>query len=430
MNDLVIFADDLTGALDTSVQFTKQGIRTTLLLNDTKASNCKHSNAQVIVIDTESRHLDPCESYNLIYDLAARYTKQNTSFFYKKTDSVLRGNIGPELKALMDASGINVLFFVPAYPLTGRTTADGYQYYNGVRLDKTELAHDMLSGISTAYIPDLLSEHMPDTNLVIIRDTEELPLVSPPVKTIFVMDAKTEADMELCLKKISSCKYPKLLAGCAGFANYLPLLIPFSRQSFGSCKKASGILIVCGSINPISVRQIEMAEASGFARFSLTAKQKLTEGYFETKEGMDYSNRIFNACRKGIPVIIDVLNNGGAEATEKFAIEHGIPKEEISKIIVKQLAVLVEKWLANDFDYTVMISGGDTLMALADYLNCSGINPICELSNGIVVSELLIRDRSIQMVSKSGGFGSDTELIDIWNAIRNINKKEEDTDNG
>lgn len=424
MSDLVIFADDMTGALDTSVQFTKQGIRTVLRLNGAETSYNNCANAQVIVIDTESRHLEPDESYNLLYDLAARYVRRNTSFFYKKTDSVLRGNIGPELKALLDASWIDVAFFVPAYPLTGRTTSNGYQFYNGVRLDQTELAHDMLSSIATSYIPDLLSESMPEANIIVIRNTDELPPVAPSGKTVFVMDAETEADMEVCLEKIRSYPSQKILAGCAGFANYLPKLISFRQQHFESWNKTSGILIVCGSINPITVRQIEKAEKSGFVRFSLSVEQKMTEGYFESVEGIDYLNKIFDTCRNGTPVIIDVLNNGGTEATEKYAVEHGILKEEISKIIVRQLAVLVEKWLENNFDYTVMISGGDTLMALADCLDCSGINPICELSNGIVVSELLINDRSIQMVSKSGGFGSDTELIDIWNIIRN--NKEDD----
>ena len=37
-------------------------------------------------------------------------------FFYKKTDSTLRGNIGSEIAALMDACKMERLPFIPAYP--------------------------------------------------------------------------------------------------------------------------------------------------------------------------------------------------------------------------------------------------------------------------------------------------------------------------
>ena len=51
---------------------------------------------------------------------------------YKKTDSALRGNIGAELEAMMQASGEEQLPFVPAFPQIGRTTVNGTHFIEGV----------------------------------------------------------------------------------------------------------------------------------------------------------------------------------------------------------------------------------------------------------------------------------------------------------
>ena len=51
---------------------------------------------------------------------------------YKKTDSLLRGNIGAELRALCDAAGSGPLVFAPAYPTGGRTTIDGIHRLEGI----------------------------------------------------------------------------------------------------------------------------------------------------------------------------------------------------------------------------------------------------------------------------------------------------------
>ena len=44
---------------------------------------------------------------------------------------------------------------------------------------------------------------------------------------------------------------------------------------------------------------------------------------------------------------------------------------------------------------------------------CRELTPVCELSNGVVCSELALDGRELQMVSKSGGFGEKNVLIDI-----------------
>ena len=70
MKKVVIIADDFTGALDTGVQFAGKGISTTVT-QKTDADIAKlFESFQVIVVDTESRHLPYREAYELVHSVA------------------------------------------------------------------------------------------------------------------------------------------------------------------------------------------------------------------------------------------------------------------------------------------------------------------------------------------------------------------------
>lgn len=69
MIKLLVIADDFTGALDTGVQFSKQGISTLVSTNTEINTNEVDEDIEVLVIDTESRYLSNDEAYKIIHDL-------------------------------------------------------------------------------------------------------------------------------------------------------------------------------------------------------------------------------------------------------------------------------------------------------------------------------------------------------------------------
>lgn len=87
---------------------------------------------QVLVVNAESRHLSVSEAYNVVFRIAKTAEAAGIPYIYKKTDSALRGNIGCELNAVMDASGEACLIFAPAFPQMGRVTRRGIHYIDGV----------------------------------------------------------------------------------------------------------------------------------------------------------------------------------------------------------------------------------------------------------------------------------------------------------
>ena len=70
MFQLLVIADDFTGALDTGVQFAVNGIRTRVVVDPkTDLTGCE---ADVLVVDTETRHLPPEEAAAVVGGLTGR----------------------------------------------------------------------------------------------------------------------------------------------------------------------------------------------------------------------------------------------------------------------------------------------------------------------------------------------------------------------
>ena len=118
MVKLLIIADDFTGALDTGVQFAARGAATRVVTD--LAYDFTLADAEVLVMVAETRHLPPEEAYDVVYRTARNAREAGIPYIYKKTDSALRGNIGSELTAVMDAAGSDTIAFLPAFPKMGR----------------------------------------------------------------------------------------------------------------------------------------------------------------------------------------------------------------------------------------------------------------------------------------------------------------------
>ena len=153
---LLIIADDFTGALDTGVQFAAYGAATRVMVKDqVDFASC---DAQVLVVDTETRHLPPEKAYQIVEELTRAACRAGIRYIYKKTDSALRGNIGAELAAVLQASNNRQLPFLPAFPQNGRTTRDGIHYVDGVPVTESPFGVDPFEPVRHARITELLAE--------------------------------------------------------------------------------------------------------------------------------------------------------------------------------------------------------------------------------------------------------------------------------
>lgn len=157
--EILVFADDLTGALEAGAAFAQRRIESTVTL-----LQARRTGKPVLVVDTETRHVPEAEAVNRIQRLAAANTAR---LIYKKTDSTLRGNIRGELHAL---SLRGPVLYVPAYPQLGRTVHHGCLHVHGVPVEQTVFATDPLHPVCDGNIAALLAG---TSNITVFEENTE-----------------------------------------------------------------------------------------------------------------------------------------------------------------------------------------------------------------------------------------------------------------
>lgn len=404
MTKLLVIADDFTGALDTGIQFAREGTKTCVAIG---ADGVLASRADypVIVIDSETRHLPHIEAYETVCKLVNEARAAGVGYIYKKTDSALRGCVGAELSAALDAwPDADELAFVPAFPKVRRTTKGGTQYIDGVPVSESAFGRDPFEPVRHSYIPDIIAEQ----SEVEVRLASEA--ASPYGRQITVYDASTEEDLAEVAARLKT-KGCTLAAGCAGLAAHLGVFIELPKGKARSPRKTKGMFVVCGSLNPISEAQILHAEAAGFKRISLTPEQKLREDYLTSENGREWLASLKEACLSDSPVIVDGF--GCVEDGASSMPEERDKVEELRQRVARRLGEIMYAWFGFGLDHTLVTIGGDTLAGFMKKAGCSELTPVCELSDGVVCSTLALGRREVQIVSKSGGFGYDAVLNDI-----------------
>ncbi|MGH3425384.1 MAG: four-carbon acid sugar kinase family protein, partial [Nocardioidaceae bacterium] len=110
--DVVVIADDLTGAGDTAVQFTAAGWSTELQLHPADSS------AEVVALTTDSRALSAERAAQRVAATARAVLERGGGpRIYKKIDSTLRGPVRAEVEAVLGVLGDDIVAVVcPAFP--------------------------------------------------------------------------------------------------------------------------------------------------------------------------------------------------------------------------------------------------------------------------------------------------------------------------
>lgn len=410
---LLIVADDLTGALDTGVQFADFGAVTRVMTDGWNGWGDVNPSVQVLVLDAETRHLPPQDAYRKVYAAVQNAAAGGVPFIYKKTDSALRGNIGSELQALKDASKADILPFIPAFPQMGRTTRHGIHFINEKPVQESVFGKDPFEPVDCSFVPDIIHRQTETETAVLERGWTEEQLAKCRNK-IAVFDAADCWEIQLIARKLYTGGLLKASAGCAGFASAFPEILGLKKKRVSVPVLEGGLLVICGSVNPITCRQLDRAEESGFARIRLTAEQKLVPGYWESSAGRDQLDWIFWKCRTSPCCIIDTDGQCERMAAEDSGYSSEAARSHIADVLGKILGELIRRGLKR----TILITGGDTLLGFMKNMGIFEAEPICEMIPGAVLSRFCVEHEIYQIISKSGGFGSDELLVQLAEKIR------------
>jgi uncharacterized protein YgbK (DUF1537 family) len=265
MPQLVIVADDLTGAADASACFASAGLGTVIPLSGTAVPN-----ADVVVVSTESRDLEGAAAgaavRSAVGHIAGGQRDAAPRWIYKKMDSALRGHPRDELLAAMEAIDATRALVAPAFPAEGRTTIGGRQHIDGVPLELSQIrGPDTTSDLVALFQTD----HGPPVRLLDLatlrgeRDVLRRLLHDSP--GIVVADAETDDDLLRIAAAADDVRW-RLFCGTAGLARQLARSLPLMQHAHAHpqvVRRSGPILIVAGSRHEATARQIEVLRESG-----------------------------------------------------------------------------------------------------------------------------------------------------------------------
>ena len=398
---LLIIADDFTGALDTGVQFAARGIKTRVVVGADAALT--HQNADVLVVDTETRHLPAAQAYAAVEGLVQRAKYAGFAYLYKKTDSALRGNVGAELTALLSASGSRQLAFLPAFPQMNRVTKNGVQYIDGVPVTESPFGVDPFEPVRHAAVTDLLAEQtdLPAASFPALAADSSVPAEDG----ILVFDAATVDELRSTGRALLNNGGLRVLAGCAGFGAVLPELLGLGGADVTCPALDPRLLVICGSVNAITLAQLDKAEQAGFTRLRLTPHQKLMPDYWRSADGRMTLDHIEETLAAHPYNIIETNDEGGNEPTATAADALGLTREEMRVRIASGIGQLVGALFASPAVGTMLLTGGDTLLQCMNSVGVHELEPICEMEHGVVLARFGCGGTTRYVITKSGGFG-------------------------
>lgn len=412
MGELFVLADDMTGALDTAVHFAMQGVSTCVVMEDRLEELAKISEtAAVVVVSLPTRHIPFDEAYHMVYDATRRAVQAGFTYFYKKTDSAMRGNIGAELTAMLDAVGTKRMDFFPALPSMGRSTRNGMQMLNDTPVHQSVFSTDPFEPITESYIPRIIARDSSLPCEVVAVGGQAAP---GDEKRICIYDAETNEDLFNAAQGALVSGGLKAMAGCAGLAGILNKVIKLDCHGIWEKDAREKMLVVCGSLNPITSCQLAYARQKGFARLTLSREQR------QEKENLTPAliERIMTLHRRHSPLILDISEDGWGESPDGESHREFLQNApHMREKIADNVGLLVKNLWDSGMRATLMIVGGDTLLAILKRMGCRTVRPVREIKPGVVLSKCDCENGTVTVISKSGGFGDEKLLTEIWDEM-------------
>ena len=408
---IAIIADDLTGASDTGVQFARRGLATRVLFDLDEAAVT--ADVEVVVVDSDSRGLSPDAAYARVRTIADRLRTLRPDRVYKKIDSTLRGNLGAEIDAVMDAFGYTHAVVAPAFPALGRTTRDGLHHVGGRPVHETEVGRDPKTPVRESHVGRLLQTQSRRTAEVVslesvergtraIRDQVEAH--AQRGTSLLVCDADSDGALRAIAASCAD-RRDTLWVGSAGLADHLAEALAPRRieTAVADLQAPHGpVLLVAGSVSRITRQQLEAVRACPSTVTVELNATALADGHDELERR---GQQLGAALARGHDCALVVADQP--------------PRVELAARIVDALGTLAADCARSHHLRGLILTGGDTARAVCRHLGVAGIQLLAEIEPGVPLGRLVGQTSSrLLAVTKAGAFGSEETLVHALNQLK------------
>jgi uncharacterized protein YgbK (DUF1537 family) len=277
MDALRVIADDLTGACDVGVELLPWPGGVVVEPDAAAAADAGIPAGALRIRNTQTRTSPAPAAAHRVAETLGTALRGWNGILLKKIDTGLRGQLGAELDAAIDALGADEAFVLPAIPEAGRTTEQGCQLIGGVPVDRTAFARDPHQPIRDASVPAAVEATGRRRAAVIgLDDVRANGRLDDAVErarragaAVLVCDAQTDEDLERSVRRLLLRARPLVLAGSTGLARALRRVLGTehaARARPGSAEPPggdTGVLVVVGSAHPAARAQVEAVARRG-----------------------------------------------------------------------------------------------------------------------------------------------------------------------
>lgn len=410
MVEVLIIADDLTGAIDAAAPFIGGDVAVKTDYNFDLSAEDLAQGSRILAVNANTRHLDAAAALERAKALVGAAKNADVAVVLKKTDSVLRGNIGAELEGALAASEQTVAHFLPSFPKIERITTGGVHYIKGVPVAESDLANDPFEPVRHSCVSDILAETS-SLKSTSIAEGAELP---SSFSGVAIYDAATDESLltrvRALLREAQTLHAPLLLAGCAGVSNALADALDMGKTDQGVVTPKGKTMAFCGSVNPVSVGQVTYAREAGAPVITIAPAQILDISWLVSTE---FDKLIQCLSQKFADNKLVVVDNS-SKVTETDMKKAGITStEELRAHYAENLGRLSSALLRASQVDNMLVMGGDVLLSMLTYLEVNTCSLAAQIAPGVVVFEVELAGRSVRLISKSGGFGEPDMFIKV-----------------
>ena len=354
---IAVIADDFTGAAEIGGLGLLYGYKTAIV-TEVKALE----NIDLLIIATEMRAFDSEKAVQESEKITKELLKLNPEFIYKKIDSVLRGNIGVEIKVQLKASEKSRALVIPANPILNRIINNGIYYIDGKPLIESKFINDLVFKAKSSKVLDIIGR-IDDLSITSVSHNGKLP-----EKGLLIGNTLNMNDLKEWAKKIDAETLP---CGAAGFFDAIlekrsNIKENYDDTSFDDNKNT---LYICGSNFPISKQAVLDARDKGHVVVSMP--DSIYNNRLYNQELIDqWSDEIIQKYKSNKKIIVSVLQQPGINTIRGGQIKN------ILGLLVKSIL----NTIAID---ELFIEGGSTAYIITQKLEINAFFPIQSLAPGV-----------------------------------------------
>jgi uncharacterized protein YgbK (DUF1537 family) len=420
MISCVVVADDLTGANAAGVLLTKGGFRTYAVINPESADLPHLEDCQCVVYPTDSRSLPGKDAYDRVFNVVKALGSPAVKVYSKRIDTTLRGNLGFETDAMLDALADNrIAMVVPCFPSSGRINVGGYLLVHGVPLHKTEAAADPKAPVYTPLCIEIYrNQSIYSAASLTLADLmrgvsytagEIRRLAGQGVRSI-IFDAAGEDDIALIADAVIESAVPFIAVDPGPFTAAL------SAKLISPPSLPAKILAVVGSVNGVTREQVEyfIGKTRAYTAYITAAEflesRKRREAEIDRAAGAVLDNceayEICGIVGRGISPEFRV-------PFEPYIKRLGCSVDDLSMLINSSIAEITRRVLTAGKGFRGLYTcGGDITVAVCKAMGNGGLRLLEEVLPLASYGEFAGGDRpGLKIITKGGMVGERDAMV-------------------